>query len=74
MLESLTRIITLIVTNTIKLAGLYVGVHEIAVHSASPNAVVLAYSAFMMAGAQFSETTVLNLTERFFGVNSEAKE
>jgi hypothetical protein len=67
-LETFSRTVTLIVTNLIKLGGLVVGVHEIFVHSASPNAIVLAYSALMMAGGQASETAVLGFIERFFGV------
>jgi hypothetical protein len=73
MFEALSRTITLIVTNTVKLGGLYVGIHELAVHSASPNALVLAYSAFLVAGGQLSETTILSFIGRFFGVRDEAK-
>ena len=64
--ESFSRVVTLLVTNIIKLAGLYIGVG--AALRPTPSAVVLAYSAFMMAGAQLSETTILALIERFFGV------
>lgn len=64
-LESFTRFVTLVVTNVIKLAGLYVGVHGAV--QPTPNAVVLAYSAFMMAGAQLSETTIMAVIDRFFG-------
>lgn len=70
-IESLSRFIALVVTNAIKVAGLYIGVREIILRGASPNAVVLAYSAFMMAGAQLSETTILALIERFFGVKEK---
>jgi hypothetical protein len=73
MLETISRVVTLVVTNVTKLAGLYVGVHEIGTHSGSPNAVVLAYSAFMMAGAQLSETTILALIEKFFGMKGGDK-
>jgi hypothetical protein len=64
-LESLSRFLTLLITNITKLAGLYVGVH--AAVASTPNAVVLAFSAFMMAGAQLSETTILAVIDRFFG-------
>lgn len=67
-LEAVSRFVALVVTNIIKLAGVYVGVHEIAVHSAGPNALVLGYSALMLAGGQLSETTILALIGRFFGV------
>jgi hypothetical protein len=73
MFAAISRTVTLIVTNTTKLAGVYVGVHELAVHSASPNALVLAYSAFLVAGGQLSETTILAFISRFFGGNSEAQ-
>jgi hypothetical protein len=73
MFSTLSRTLTLIVTNTIKLGGLYVGVRELVVHSASPNTLVLAYSAFLVAGGQLSETTILSFLGRFFGVKNEAK-
>lgn len=65
-LESLSRFVTLVVTNVIKVGGLYVGLR--AATAPSPNAVVLAYSAFAMGGAQLGETTILTFIERFFGV------
>lgn len=68
-LESISRFVTLVVTNIIKIAGLYVGLR--AAFQPTPSAVVLAYSAFMMAGAQLSETTLLALIERFFGVKGK---
>lgn len=67
-LGSITRVVTLVVTNTSKIAGIYVGVHEIAIHSAAPNALVLAYSTLLMAGGQFSETLIIGFIERFFGL------
>lgn len=73
MLESLTRITALVVTNTIKLAGLYVGVHELFVHSDHPNAIVLAYSAFLVAGGQLSETTIMGFIDKFFGLKGEVE-
>lgn len=65
-MDVLTRVVTLAVTNVIKLAGLYIGVREITVNQ-STDAAVLALSAFMMAGAQLSETAVLGLADRMFG-------
>ena len=66
-LESLSRFVTLVVTNATKIAGLYVGVR--AALMPTPSAVVLAFSAFMMAGAQLSESTILALIDRFFGTD-----
>jgi hypothetical protein len=63
-LESVSRALALAVTNATKIAGLYVGVR--AALMPTPSAVVLAFSAFMMAGAQLSETTILALIDRFF--------
>jgi hypothetical protein len=70
MVENLSKIITLIVTNVIKVAGLYIGVRTFAHSPDHPDAIALAYSAFMMAGAQVSETAVIRFIERFFGVKS----
>lgn len=58
------RSVTLVLANLTKLAGLVVAVHE-AFTARSP--VVMAVAAFMMAGAQISETLVLGVIERFFG-------
>jgi hypothetical protein len=69
--ESLSRFVTLVVTNLIKLAGLFIGVR--AGLMPTPSAVVLAFSAFMMAGAQLSETTILAMIERFFGTKEREK-
>lgn len=68
MWESISRLVALVVTNTIKVAGLYVGVR--AGIRAPVDAVAMAWSAFAMAGAQLSETTILRLVERFFGQGS----
>ncbi len=68
MLESVSKTVTLIVTNVIKLAGLYVGV-KAATHTPA-EAAVLAFSAFLLAGAQVSETTVIGFIERFFGAKA----
>jgi hypothetical protein len=65
MLEALSKVITLVVTNAIKLGGLYVGVK--AGTRAPAELGVMGWSAFAMAGAQVSETFVLSALDRFFG-------
>lgn len=69
MLETVSRVVALLVTNITKVAGLYVGV-KAATHTPA-DAVTLAFAAFMMAGAQVSETVVIGLIERFFGVRHD---
>lgn len=69
MIESISRVVTLIVTNIIKLTGVYLGARELIVHNGT-NAIDLAYSAFLIAGGQFSETTVLAFIERFFDIKT----
>jgi hypothetical protein len=64
------RTVTLVVTNIIKIGGLYVGVH--AALAVTPNPITLAFAAFMMAGAQVSETAIMTFIERFFGVDKGA--
>jgi hypothetical protein len=59
----------LLVSNAIKLGGLYVAVR--AVSEPNPNAVAIGLAAFMMAGAQVSEDTVLRLVGRMFGGGHE---
>lgn len=71
LLESFTRIVTLIVTNVTKLVGLYVGV-KAATHT-PVEAVTMGWSAFAMAGAQLSETTILLLIDRFLGTPDDAE-
>lgn len=61
-----TRLITLLVTNAIKLAGVYVAVHEI-VSQATPRALELGVAVFMMTGAQVTEEAILNLAGKMFG-------
>lgn len=69
--ESISRIVTLIVTNVIKLVGLYVGVKA---GTKSPvDAVAMGWSAFAMAGAQLSETTILLLIDRFLGTQGSSQ-
>ena len=63
---------TLIVTNLTKLAGIALGMHE--GFQATPDARVIALAAFMLAGAQVSETALLALIERFFGLPSREEE
>lgn len=55
---------TLAVTHLIKLSGAVVAVNEA---FTARDAAVLALSAFMMAGAQVSETALLAIIDRFFG-------
>jgi hypothetical protein len=65
----------IIITNLIKLAGLGAGLF--APHGAltpHPEALVLAYSGFAMAGAQLSEATIVNLIDRFLGRQSQTSE
>lgn len=56
---------TLVVTNLTKVAGIALGVH--AGFSPTPDSRVIALAAFMLAGAQVSETLLLSLIDRFFG-------
>jgi hypothetical protein len=55
----------LALTNLTKLAGLVVAVNE-AVLRTELRPSVIALAAFMMAGAQVSETLLLSVIERFF--------
>jgi hypothetical protein len=66
----LGRGLTLLVTNAIKLGGLWIAVHEIATQ-AQPRLTVLAVALFMMSGAQASEEAVLKLAGRVFGSHAE---
>lgn len=70
-LGSVSRVITLAVTNAMKLAGVYVGLR--AALQPTPNAVVLAFAGFMMAGAQVSESAVLGVIDRMFGSRNGKK-
>jgi hypothetical protein len=65
MLEGLSRLLTLVTTNAIKLGGLYVGIK--AGTRAPAELTVMGWSAFAMAGAQVSETLVLTALDKFFG-------
>lgn len=57
--------LTLVVTNIIKLAGVYVAVRTAIV--TPNNALGYAAAGFMMAGAQFSETFILDFIDRLLG-------
>jgi hypothetical protein len=57
------RTSTLLITNMIKLAGAVGGVNEILIRSELRQSAV-ALAAFMMAGAQFSESVLLRLIDR----------
>lgn len=67
--------ITLVITNAIKLAGLVVVIDEIFAAMTDPQRpLVLAVSAFMMAGAQFSEGVILAAIDRILGTTDGRKE
>lgn len=55
----------LVISNLTKVAGLAVAIH--AGFTTTPDTRVLALAAFMMAGAQISETAVLSAIDRFLG-------
>ena len=66
----LLRVLTLLVSNAIKLGGLYITVHEIATQP-QPRLSVIAVALFMMSGAEVSEDTVITLVSRMFGAHTE---
>lgn len=57
----------LLVTNITKLAGLGLALNEVFIQ-AHPRTLEILLSAFMMAGAQISEDTVMSLWGRIFAV------
>lgn len=59
------RLFALLVTNAIKIGGLYVALKTAA--EPAPSAIIIGLAAFMMAGAQVSEESILKLVERMFG-------
>lgn len=61
---------TLALTNLTKLAGLVVAFNE-AVLRTELRPSVIALAAFMMAGAQVSETLLVSAIERFFGTHGD---
>ena len=63
---------TLVITNLTKVGGLVIGVH--AGLQAHPDPRVLAFAAFLCMGAQVSETVLLRLIERFFGLSPKEDE
>lgn len=67
--EGLSRLLTVVTTNVTKIVGLYVGVR--AAVAPSPNAVVLGFAAFLIAGGQLSEGALLGVIERFFAVQPQ---
>lgn len=58
---------TLFVTNMIKIGGLVIAVVEVT--KLEPSPLFLALAAFMMAGAQISEETVVKLVGGLFGMH-----
>ena len=60
----------LAVTNLTKLAGIVVAFNE-AVLRTELRPSVMALAAFMMAGAQVSETLLVSAIERFFGTHGD---
>lgn len=66
-LDRVSQTLTIVVTNCIKLGGLYVGVHTIVTTHGVPDPVELAYSALLVAGGQVSERAVIAFLDRFFG-------
>jgi len=57
---------TLVVTNLTKVVGLVIAFNE-ALLRTDQRPLILAVAAFMMAGAQLSETVVLGIIDRFLG-------
>lgn len=62
----ITRGVTLLVTNSTKIGGLLIALHEILLRN-SARSTVLIEAAFMMAGAQFSEHVLLAVLDRLMG-------
>lgn len=61
-----TRSFTLLVTNTTKLAGVFVGINELAVRSNTTTA-RMALAALMMTGAQVTEGALISILDRMLG-------
>lgn len=64
-MERLSRQLTLIISNVIKLGGLFVAIKAISTPPIDPFELVLA--GFMMSGAQASEQAVLRIINSFLG-------
>lgn len=62
------RLLTLLVTNAIKLGGLYLALRT-AITEPQPNVVQIGEACFMMAGAQVTEDAILRLVGRMFGAH-----
>ena len=65
--------LALLVTNAVKVTGIVIAIQDV-FSKPDPNAAVLGLAAFMMAGAQISEDTVLRLVSRMFGPPGETPE
>lgn len=67
------RFLTLLVTNCIKLGGVYLVLRAV-VTEAQPSVVQMTVACFMMTGAQVSEDVVLRLVGRMFGAHEQHHE
>lgn len=65
------RMLTLALTNGIKVAGVYVAVRNA---NGAHDGLTYGVAAFMMAGGQLSEEAVLGIAARFFGVEAKSAE
>jgi signal transduction histidine kinase len=63
---------TLLVSNAIKLGGLYIAVRT-AVTEPTPNVVLIAAAMFMMTGAQVTEDQILKAIGRMFGMPEQER-
>lgn len=70
-LERFFRQLTLIISNVVKLGGLFLALKAAASPPVDP--FELALSAFMMSGAQVSEQAVLRMINSFLGREEAAK-
>lgn len=62
-LEGLTQLVTL----GVKVLGVIVAVNQLLIHPKTATPVGLAFSAFLIAGGQFSEGLLLDMWDRFLG-------
>jgi hypothetical protein len=73
--ERICRVVqafTLLVSNVIKLGGLYIAIHT-AVTQPTPNVVLIGAAMFMMTGAQITEEQILKAISRMFGVQPQER-
>lgn len=63
---------SLFVTNIIKIGGLVIAIDELT--KLQPSPLFMALAAFMMAGAQVSEATIVKLVGGLFGIHSSSSE